>query len=91
MELAKITSKGQITLPISIRRILNLKDGDKVAFIEKNGQYVLVNPVSLAVDNARMAFKGEAERLNLKNEDDVVDLVKEVRNEIKMEMNKKWE
>ena len=29
MELAKITSKGQITLPISIRRILNLKDGDK--------------------------------------------------------------
>lgn len=91
MELAKITSKGQITLPISIRRILNLKDGDKVAFIEKNGQYVLVNPVSLAVDNARMAFKGEAERLNLKTEDDVVDLVKEVRNEIKMEMNKKWE
>ena len=35
MELAKITSKGQITFPISIRRILNLKDGDKVAFIEK--------------------------------------------------------
>ena len=51
----------------------------------------MVNPVSLAVDNARMAFKGEAERLNLKTEDDVVDLVKEVRNEIKMEMNKKWE
>ena len=89
MELAKITSKGQITLPISIRRILHLKDGDKVAFIEKNGQYVLVNPVSLAVDNARMAFEGEAERLNLKTEDDVVNLVKEVRSEIKMEMNKK--
>lgn len=35
MELAKITSKGQITLPISIRRALHLKDGDKVAFIEK--------------------------------------------------------
>ena len=89
MELAKITSKGQITLPISIRRILHLKDGDKVAFIEKNGQYVLVNPVSLAVDNARMAFEGEAERLNLKTEDDVVNLVKEVRSEIKIEMNKK--
>ena len=29
MELAKITSKGQITLPISIRRALKLKDGDK--------------------------------------------------------------
>jgi AbrB family looped-hinge helix DNA binding protein len=86
MELAKITSKGQITLPITIRKILNLKDGDKVAFIEKNGQYVLANPVSLAIDNARNAFKGEAKRLNLKNEDDVVNLVKEVRNEIKKEM-----
>ena len=86
MELAKITSKGQITIPIAIRKILNLKDGDKVAFIEKNGQYILANPVSLAVDNARMAFKGEAKRLNLKNEEDVVNFVKEVRNEIKMEM-----
>ena len=88
MELAKITSKGQITLPISIRKMLNLKDGDKVAFIEKNGQYIVVNPVSLAIDNARESFKGEAKRLNLKNQDDVVNLVKEVRNEIKMENNK---
>ena len=90
MELAKITSKGQITLPISIRKMLNLKDGDKVAFIEKNGQYIVVNPVSLAIDNARDAFKGEAERLNLKNEEDVVNLVKEVRKEIKKE-NSIWE
>ena len=81
MELAKITSKGQITLPISIRRILNLKDGDKVAFIEENGQYFIVNPVSLAIDTARNAFKGEAERLGLKNEDDVVNLIKDVRKE----------
>ena len=65
--------------------MLNLKDGDKVAFIEKNGQYIVVNPVSLAIDNARDAFKGEAERLNLKNEEDVVNLVKEVRKEIKKE------
>ena len=86
MELSKITSKGQITLPISIRRILNLKDGDKVAFIEKHGQYIIVNPLSLAIDNAREAFVGEAKRLNLKTEDDVVNLIKEVRNEIKTEM-----
>lgn len=89
MELAKITSKGQITLPISIRRILNLKDGDKVAFIEKNGQYIIVNPVSLAIDNAREAFKGEAERLGLKNEEDVVKLVKEVRKEKAKEVKNK--
>jgi AbrB family looped-hinge helix DNA binding protein len=79
MELAKITSKGQITLPIAIRRSLKLNDGDKIAFIEQNGQYVLANPTVLAFENVRAAFEGEAERLGLEDEDDVVALVKEVR------------
>jgi len=79
MELAKITSKGQITLPITIRRVLKLNDGDKVAFLEKEGQFVLVNPTAIAFENARQAFDGEAERLGLKDVDDVVAMVKEVR------------
>ncbi|NCC62263.1 MAG: AbrB/MazE/SpoVT family DNA-binding domain-containing protein, partial [Verrucomicrobiae bacterium] len=32
MELAKITSKGQITIPVDIRRKLGVKEGDKVLF-----------------------------------------------------------
>ncbi len=83
MELAKITSKGQITLPISIRRVLNLKDGDKVAFIEKDGNYIVVNPVSLAIDEVRKAFNGEAKRLNLEAEEDVAEMIKEIRKERK--------
>jgi len=79
MELAKITSKGQITLPIAIRRGLKLNDGDKVAFIEKNGQFILVNPTMIAFENLRNAFNGEADRLGLKDTDDVVALVKDVR------------
>ena len=79
MELAKITSKGQITLPIVIRRSMKLNDGDKVAFIQKDGQYILVNPTSIAFENVQDAFEGEAERLGLNDIDDVVDLVKEVR------------
>jgi AbrB family looped-hinge helix DNA binding protein len=47
MELAKITSKGQITLPINVRRKLNLQDGGKVAFIEQDGTYTIVNPLRL--------------------------------------------
>jgi len=81
MELAKITSKGQITIPIMIRRLLNLSDGDKVAFIEKDGNFMIVNPVSLAIDEARAGFAGEADRLNLKNEQDVADMVNELRRE----------
>ena len=79
MELAKITSKGQITLPIGIRRKLNLKDGDKVAFVEKDGKYMLVNPTMIAFENVRRAFDGEAERLGLEDIDDVVAMVREVR------------
>jgi len=79
MELAKITSKGQITLPIAIRKALCLKDGDKVAFVEHEGRYVVVNPTILAFENARASFEGEADRLGLKDIDDVVAMVKEVR------------
>ena len=79
MELAKITSKGQITLPIGIRRNLNLKDGDKVAFVEEDGKYVLVNPTMIAFENVRRAFDGEAERLGLKDVDDVVEMIHEIR------------
>jgi len=79
MELAKITSKGQITLPIAIRRMLKLDDGDKVAFIEKDGQYVLVNPTTLAFENARNAFEGESEKQGLEDIDDVTAMIKEIR------------
>ena len=79
MELAKITTKGQITLPMSVRRSLKLNDGDKVAFIYKDGQYVLANPTKIAFENVQSAFEGEAERLGLNDIDDVVALVKEVR------------
>ena len=44
MELAKITTKGQITLPINIRRKLGVNNGDKVLFIEEAGRIYIVNP-----------------------------------------------
>jgi len=82
MELAKITSKGQITLPITIRRKLNLKDGDKVAFIEKDGEYKIINPTKLAILEAQKAFAGLADELGLKSEEDVINLCKQVRKDM---------
>ena len=77
MELAKITSKGQITIPIDIRKKLGLKDGDKVLFIEDGDKVVMVNSTMLALREAQEAFKGEAEKVGLKNEQDVVDMIKQ--------------
>lgn len=43
MEIATVTSKGQITIPISIRKLLNLDKGDKVILDEENGKIVMIN------------------------------------------------
>lgn len=82
MELAKITMRGQITIPVAIRKKLGVKDGDKVIFVEENGRIIIENASMIALKNAQNSFSGEAERLGLKTEQDVVDLVKEVRREV---------
>lgn len=41
---AKITSKGQITLPLEVRRLLGVRPGDRVLF-ETNKDGVRVRPV----------------------------------------------
>jgi AbrB family looped-hinge helix DNA binding protein len=41
---ARITSKGQITVPHEIRRALGVRTGDKLLF-EKAGDMVLVRPI----------------------------------------------
>jgi AbrB family looped-hinge helix DNA binding protein len=85
MDLAKVMSKGQVTIPISVRRKLNLKEGDKLLFMEKDGNIVIANSAMVAIQNVQNAFEGEAERLGLETEQDVVDLVDEVRREIRTE------
>ncbi|GAB7500873.1 MAG TPA: AbrB/MazE/SpoVT family DNA-binding domain-containing protein [Candidatus Mailhella merdavium] len=49
MELAKVTSRGQITLPLAIRRKLDVKEGDKVVFYEENGRIVVENAAKLTI------------------------------------------
>ena len=79
MEIAKITSKGQITIPVDVRRKMRLKDGDKVVFINEGGRYYVENAALIAISRIQEAFVGETERLGLKDEDDVVDMVKQIR------------
>lgn len=81
MELAKVTSKGQITIPIDIRRKLGVKEGDKILFVEEQGRIIMMNSSMDALRKAQTAFAGEAERLGLKDEQDVADLVSELRRE----------
>lgn len=81
MELAKVTSKGQVTIPVEIRRKLGIKDGDKVLFMEDGGRVYMMNSSMDALRKAQRAFAGEAEKAGLANEEDVVDMIKELRRE----------
>jgi AbrB family looped-hinge helix DNA binding protein len=84
MDLAKITTRGQITLPLEIRKRLKVGEGDKVVFYEDNGRIVVENAAKLAFAQISEDFKGEAARLGLKDEQDVVDVVKDVRRKAKL-------
>ena len=81
MELAKVTSKGQITIPIDIRRKLCVKEGDKILFMEERGRIIIMNSSMEALRIAQDAFAGEAERLGLKDEQDVAAMIAELRQE----------
>jgi AbrB family looped-hinge helix DNA binding protein len=81
MELAKITARGQLTLPIGIRKRLCVREGSKVVFLEENGRIIIENAGMLALLEAQTAMRGEAEKLGLNDEQDVVDMIREVRRE----------
>ena len=49
---SKITTRGQTTIPKKIRERLNLQAGDRVLFLEKDGEIVL-QPVTQTLRDRR--------------------------------------
>lgn len=79
MELAKVTSKGQITIPLMIRNALQLKTGDKVFFEESNGKIYMTNASLMTLEKTQRKMKGEAKKAGFESEEDVVAYIKELR------------
>jgi AbrB family looped-hinge helix DNA binding protein len=79
---AKVMAKGQITIPKALRVALHLDEGNNVTIVQQGDKLILENSANQAMAALRElqeAMKGEAERLGLRNEDDVVAMIKEVR------------
>jgi antitoxin PrlF len=51
MTLAKLTTKGQVTIPKIVRESLKLHAGDKIEIIVKNDSEAVIRPVSKKVDD----------------------------------------
>jgi len=57
-EIATLTSKGQVTLPKSVRQLLGLDTGGKIAFDVRDGEVVVSRVDTLHEDPAIGAFLG---------------------------------
>jgi antitoxin PrlF len=80
MELAKLTSKGQITIPKQIREKLRLKEGDKVFFLEEKVKIYIQNASQIALNDFQKEMIGEAQKVNFSSEEDVEKYIREMRN-----------
>ncbi|MFD1425540.1 AbrB/MazE/SpoVT family DNA-binding domain-containing protein [Kroppenstedtia sanguinis] len=81
MEVSRVSTKGQVVIPKSIREKLQIHEGDKVAFIEEDGK-VLFTKASLK------AFRELAEELSRVTEEkgyteeEIMKSLKETRKEL---------
>jgi AbrB family looped-hinge helix DNA binding protein len=82
VENAKIMSKGQITLPKDIRERIGVGAGDRVALICEGDKVIMMNAAIYAMRALQKGMEGEWEKAGVHSDDDIMDLVKEVRNEI---------
>lgn len=77
---AKVMAKGQVTIPKDVREVLGVASGDRISFIVEGSTVRIVNSAVYAMQMLQSEMAGEAECTNLIS-DDVIALVKELRNE----------
>ena len=84
IEIGKVSSRGQIAIPSSIREEMNLKEGNKVLFA-LTGDSLIVKKVTMQTfAEITKPLKQAAKKAGLK-ESDVVDIVHRFRKEQKKE------
>ena len=83
MEIAKLSNKGQITIPIAIRQALNLSTGDKIVIQEENGRFYFDNANLVAFSRIQDDFKGEAKKQGYKSVEDMEDVLLAARKDVR--------
>lgn len=82
---AKVMAKGQITIPKDVREVLGVANGDRVSFIVEGSSVRIVNSAVYAMQVLQNEMSGEAERSGLTSEEDIMALVKELREDEEQE------
>lgn len=83
VDVLTVSSKGQIALPVEMRRRLSIKQGDKYAAFE-NGDVIILKPIKLPTEDEFMFWLNEAsawaKNIELQ-ESQVSDIISEYRAE----------
>ncbi len=82
VDMAKVMSKGQITIPKEIRQKLGVDTGDKVMIIWDGERVSMMNPVAYALKMIQKEMEGEAEKVGLGTEEEIVAYCKQIRKEL---------
>ena len=82
VDMAKVMSKGQITIPKEFRDKLGVGPGDKVMVIWDGERVSMMNPVAYALKMIQMEMEGEAEKVGLGTEEEIIAYCKQIRKEL---------
>lgn len=78
---AKVMAKGQVTIPKDVREVLGVTSGDRISFIVEKNTVRIVNSAVYAMQILQQEMEKDAELVGLNSEDEVIAMVKELRNE----------
>lgn len=78
MESARVTSKGQITIPLSVRKDLRLREGDTVAFEKIGDGYVIKSFDTMTLGKLKENLGELADILHLNSIEDVANVIKDL-------------
>ena len=81
IDTAKVMSKGQVTIPKDIRIILGISVGDRLSFIVENNEVRIMNSAAYAMAKFQSDMKGAAEEGGITSEEDVMNVISEMREE----------
>lgn len=62
MTIAKVTSKGQVTIPLEVRQKLGLETGSRIDFVLNSEGHVTIEPVQSSVRSLEGVFHSARRR-----------------------------
>lgn len=73
---AKVMAKGQVTIPKNIRKVLGIKEGNRVTFVVEGNTVRIVNSLRYAFETIQQAMKEYDSKFS---EEEIMGWVKEMR------------